>query len=192
MGRPPRRGRPRPGRARSRRELRTLAMPHAAVAVEVGDHADDHPGDACGSCSRPTRVTAAAAEQGGVGWRARPSDAGAAPRVVRRTAGADAQWPHAGVRRGRCRHRRCGRTGGRRRTRRARPDTTRCSSSPTSPRSRRRRCPDLGRRRRCVDGHDLRRRARRSPATNGSTRSPACCRARRAPRRSTTHANSSA
>jgi DNA repair protein RecN (Recombination protein N) len=26
-------------------ELRRLAMPHAALAVEVGDHADDHPGD---------------------------------------------------------------------------------------------------------------------------------------------------
>jgi DNA repair protein RecN (Recombination protein N) len=25
--------------------LRTLAMPHAAVAIEVGEHADDHPGD---------------------------------------------------------------------------------------------------------------------------------------------------
>ncbi|MEL6892649.1 MAG: DNA repair protein RecN [Actinomycetota bacterium] len=25
--------------------LRTLAMPHAAVAVDVGEHADDHPGD---------------------------------------------------------------------------------------------------------------------------------------------------
>lgn len=27
------------------RELKQLAMPHVAVAVEVGDHADDHPGD---------------------------------------------------------------------------------------------------------------------------------------------------
>ncbi len=26
-------------------QLRTLAMPHAAVAVEVGEHGDDHPGD---------------------------------------------------------------------------------------------------------------------------------------------------
>jgi DNA repair protein RecN (Recombination protein N) len=26
-------------------ELRRLAMPHAAVGVEIGDHADDHPGD---------------------------------------------------------------------------------------------------------------------------------------------------
>ena len=26
-------------------ELRRLAMPHAAIAVEVGEHADDHPGD---------------------------------------------------------------------------------------------------------------------------------------------------
>ena len=27
------------------RELRNLAMPHVSVAVEVGEHADDHPGD---------------------------------------------------------------------------------------------------------------------------------------------------
>ena len=27
------------------RRLRALAMPHAAVAIEVGEHADDHPGD---------------------------------------------------------------------------------------------------------------------------------------------------
>jgi DNA repair protein RecN (Recombination protein N) len=27
------------------RELQRLAMPHAALAVEIGDHADDHPGD---------------------------------------------------------------------------------------------------------------------------------------------------
>lgn len=27
------------------KRLRTLAMPHAAIAVEVGEHADDHPGD---------------------------------------------------------------------------------------------------------------------------------------------------
>ena len=38
-------GRPAPGRCGGAGELRRLAMPHASVAVEVGEHPDDHPGD---------------------------------------------------------------------------------------------------------------------------------------------------
>ena len=145
--------------------LGALAMAAAQLDVEVGgpDPGDDVTfllGGEPGRAGPP-------ADEGRVGRRAGADDAGAAPRAHRGTR-------HAGVRRGRCRHRR--RCGDRSRPG-ARPTSvrvTRCSSSPTCRRWRplaARRSSSPSRR----QGAARRRRARRSRARHASTRSPGCC-----------------
>ena len=123
-------------RRRCSRRLRELAMPHAEIAVQVGEHDDDDPGDHVafllaanpGSPLLPlTRVAS-----GGELARTMLALRLALDEHGGRPAGSTAR-----VRRGRRRHRR--HRGGRRRRGAGRGSATtrRCSSSPTSPRSRR-------------------------------------------------------
>ena len=152
--------------------LRELAMPHADVGVDVDD--GDPPATTSSSCSRPTRARR----------RSRSTKVASGGELARTMlalrlvlTAARRRAAHAGVRRGRRRHRRHRGDRGRPRARRGRPPPPGARRHPPRPgrgRWPRRRSPSSSRvARRGDDGA----RRRSSTATSGSPSWPACCRA---------------